>query len=53
VILGVGKGFDQIMLRFIMVPGVPDQGTINPKFVKIKKIELGFEPTGPELKTDD
>lgn len=52
VIFGIGKGFDQIMLRFIMVPGIPGEGNTYPKFAKIKKIEIGYEPTGPELKTD-
>lgn len=46
---GLGKGFDQLMLRFIMVAGIDGDA----KFAKIKKIEVGYEPTGPELKTDE
>jgi len=46
---GLGKGFDQLMLRFIMVAGIEGDA----KFAKIKKIEIGYEPTGPEMKTDE
>ena len=47
-VFGLGKGFDQLMLRFIMVAGIDGDA----KFAKIKRIEVGYEPTGPELKTD-
>jgi photosystem II stability/assembly factor-like uncharacterized protein len=46
---GLGQGFDQVMLRFIMVAGIEGDA----KYAKINRIEVGYEPTGPELKTDD
>jgi hypothetical protein len=48
IVVGIETGFDQIMLRFIMLSANGDF-----KYAKIKKIEFGFEPTGAELKTDD
>jgi hypothetical protein len=48
VIVGLGRGFDQLMLRVLLLPhaGVDATGA------KITGLELGYAGTGPELKTD-
>jgi len=47
-IFGLGEGFDQLMVRILMVPKESDDG----KWAKITGVELGYRPTGKELKTD-
>lgn len=47
-IYGLEDGFDQIMLKIVML--VPDGN--DSQWAKISGIEIGYRPTGPELKTD-
>jgi len=48
VIVGLGRGFDQMQLRVVILPHDDCDAT----GAKITKIELGYTPTGKELKTD-
>lgn len=48
VIVGLGRGFDQLMLRVLLLP----HGAVDATGAKITGLELGYMPTGPELKTD-
>lgn len=48
IVIGLGRGFDQIMLRVLLLPHAGCDAT----GAKITGLELGEMPTGPELKTD-
>jgi photosystem II stability/assembly factor-like uncharacterized protein len=48
IIVGLGRGFDQIMLRVLLLPHAACDAT----GAKITGLELGEMDTGPELKTD-
>jgi len=48
IIVGLGRGFDQLMLRVLLLP----HGGVDATGAKITGLELGYAPTGPELKTD-
>jgi hypothetical protein len=47
-IVGLGRGFDRIMLQILVLPHENADAT----GAKITELELGYRPTGPELKTD-
>ena len=47
-IFGLGRGFDQIMLQVLIIP----HGNVDATGAKITSLELGYAPTGPEMKTD-
>jgi hypothetical protein len=48
IIVGFGRGFDQMMIRIMLL----GHGNVDADGAKITGIELGYKPTGPELKTD-
>jgi photosystem II stability/assembly factor-like uncharacterized protein len=48
IVVGLGRGFDQIMLRVLLLPHAGCDAT----GAKITGLELGEMDTGPELKTD-
>jgi len=48
IVVGLGRGFDQLMLRVLLLPHSGCDAT----GAKITGLELGYAPTGPELKTD-
>lgn len=47
-VFGLGRGFDQIMIQVLIIP----HGAVDATGAKITKLELGYRPTGPEMKTD-
>jgi len=47
-IFGLGRGFDQIMLQVLIIP----HGTVDATGAKITGLELGYLPTGKEMKKD-
>lgn len=48
IIVGLGRGFDQLMIRVLLIA----HDDCDADGSKITGIELGYKPTGPELKTD-
>lgn len=48
IVVGLGRGFDRLMLRVMLLP----HASVDATGAKILGLELGFAPTGPELKTD-
>jgi hypothetical protein len=47
-IFGLGRGFDQIMLQVLIIP----HGTVDATGAKITGLEVGYLPTGKEMKKD-
>ena len=47
-IFGLGRSFDQIMIQILVIP----HSSVDATGAKITKIEVGYTPSGRELKTD-
>lgn len=47
-IFGLGRGFDRLMIQVLIIP----HGAVDATGAKITGLELGYHPTGPEMKTD-
>jgi hypothetical protein len=48
-VFGLGKGFDGLMLRILLIP----RDSSDAVGAKITGLELGYTPSGKEMKTDD
>ena len=47
-VFGLGRGFDRLMIQVLIIP----HGAVDAIGAKITGLELGYHPTGPEMKTD-